>query len=734
MHPVKKLRSVSVWTLVTVGLACGTAVLVCGEAQAGSGPTAAAVSPAKFLSETEREWLAAHPVIRFAPDQSWPPIDFVRADGRHAGIAADYLKLVEERLGVRFVQVYSPAWDETMTKLSSREIDFVATCVLTPERQERMLFTSAFLRLRNVIIVPNAAPERVKLRELEGRRIAVVAGHAIRDYVATQLPTATIKLVPDFRTGLREVSFGNADAMVGDIASASYLIQQDGITNLRIGGRVGYDYPLRFASRNDWPELNQILEKALATITPEERQAIYSQWVRLEHSSLLTSQVFWVWSAVAVLMAGLVLAGIVFWNRALKRQVRLRTEQLSNELAERRRAEQERRRLEEDLRQAQKMEVLGTLAAGVAHDFNNLLTVISGFTGTARLTLPPDHPAQEHLGLVETAVKDACGITRSLLTLSRKAASIKAPVDIGKVVKDSLRLLKCILPGGCELEVIARNEEPLFVNADVGQLHQVLLNLVTNARDAMAGGGCIRVCVSGSAETAGPAGRVSQSAILVVSDTGEGMSPEVLNHVFDPFFTTKSPGQGTGLGLAITHAIIGEHEGTIELDSKAGEGTRVIIRLPLCEPPVDIATAGTREQATRGRPCSVLLADDSPPVRTILLRTLERSGCAVVEVGSGDEAFSILSRRLASFDLAVLDFDLPGMDGLEIARRVQLERPEFPIVIVSGNPELQMAETAHLRRLAKPFAMGELVALISQLVGAGSRGALASEPLEADSA
>lgn len=716
-------KTIQTCTLILLGLGFGSSILAHdgGTQPAGAGTAAVGPELGELLTPEEKQWVAEHPVIRFAPDRSWRPIDFLTSEGQHAGIAADYLQLIAQRLGIRFVSSGPARRHEAIEKMTANQIDLIASCVITDDRKQSMLFTPAYLDLRNVIIVPNTGPARIALKDLKGLRVAVVTGHAVRNHIAAEVPEAQIRRVPDFRAGIRQVSFGHVDALIGDIAAVTFQIQKDGITNLRIAGNVGFNYHVGIASRQDWPELNRVLTKALATVTPEERQAIYSKWIRLDEAgSPFPGPEFWLWSGVALLAVLAMLGGIIAWNRTLKREVRIRTEQLSNELAERQRAEQERRRLEEDLRQAQKMDVLGTLAAGIAHDFNNLLTIMMGFTAVARAQLPPDHPAQEPLITSETAIKDASGITRSLLTLSRKSAPVKTPVNLRRVVDESVRLLRRVMPNSIQVERAQSSDEPLVINADEGQLHQVLMNVITNARDAMPQGGriCVSTCSAEGGE--GSSDERCEWAVLEVSDNGPGMPLEVLEHAFDPFFTTKPKGQGTGLGLAMVQAIINEHGGTIRIDSRSGEGTRVIIRLPVCghgteEVPHLPEKAGQQPR----KPYSVLLAEDSPQVRTIFARALERSGYSVVEVGGGDEAMTLLSTRTQSFDVAILDYDLPEVDGLEIARRIHSQSPAFPILIVSGNPDLDMTETEHFRRLCKPFATSELVSLIPQLIEAG---------------
>ena len=263
----------------------------------------------------------------------------------------------------------------------------------------------------------------------------------------------------------------------------------------------------------------------------------------------------------------------------------------------------QRRQLEDQLRQAQKMEAVGTLASGIAHDFNNLLTAIYGYTELAKTFLPGDSPAVESLNMVEQAARQASGVTRSLLTFSRKAPGHKQVLNLTVVINDTVRLLRHVLPASIEVEQIIPPGFDGWVNADAMQLQQVLMNLAVNARDAMPDGGRLGISLhhepaTPAAGSAGPAGAADGSAVLVVEDSGIGMSEETQARIFDPFFTTKPRGQGTGLGMAIIHGIITNHGGTIHVDSKEGRGTRVTVTLPRAEP----APAPPSEPDASGHP------------------------------------------------------------------------------------------------------------------------------------
>jgi len=292
------------------------------------------------LTAAERAWLKAHPVIRLAPDPDFPPVEYFDKNGTYSGITADYVALIENKLGIRIEIVRLRNWDEIISSAKSRKIDaYVAT--KTPQRAEYLLFTRPFLEFPVVILAREKVKGPLTLEKLHGMKVSVVSEYAAHNLIAYNHPKLHLDLVPDVQTGLRKVAFGLSDAFVENLATVTYYIEKGGITNLRIAGESGYFYRMGFCTRKDWPELNRILEKGLAEISADEQKAIYKKWIPVEPRSLFTSRDFQTGLVVVVAAILLIVAGFIAWNRALARQVRLRTGELENELAERKRMEAE---------------------------------------------------------------------------------------------------------------------------------------------------------------------------------------------------------------------------------------------------------------------------------------------------------------------------------------------------------------------------------------------------------
>ncbi|HEX8192246.1 MAG TPA: PAS domain-containing protein [Allosphingosinicella sp.] len=406
-------------------------------------------------------------------------------------------------------------------------------------------------------------------------------------------------------------------------------------------------------------------------------------------------------------------------NETLERRVAERTSDLSAAL-ERLRAEvAERERAEEALRQAQKMEAVGQLTGGIAHDFNNLLTPILG--GLEMISTRIDDVRLKRVS--ETALESArrgAKLTSQLLAFSRIQRLAMKPVEVNAVIANMRQILKHTIGTGIEI----RTEfDPAAGRAicDENQLENALLNLAINARDAMEGGGTLTISTICTEEAAGsPDLEPGAYVCITVEDTGAGMAPDILARAIEPFFSTKPLGKGTGLGLAQVYGIAQQSGGTLRIESRPGEGTKVHILLPRARgdeasegAPADAAPGrATEPQAPRAR---ILVVDDDPDVRGFLQDVLDDLGHEVTACDGGPAALDQVERDCP--DLLLLDFAMPGMNGAEVARLVRARCPTLPIVFVTGYAESEQLEAAlgsDVTVLRKPFSVDELAAAVAE--------------------
>ncbi len=369
--------------------------------------------------------------------------------------------------------------------------------------------------------------------------------------------------------------------------------------------------------------------------------------------------------------------------------------------------------LEDQLRQSQKMEAIGRLAGGIAHDFNNLLTIIGGRAELLTMLAAPDDPKTESLQSIHDAAIRAGRLTRQLLAFSRRQTMRSQDLDLGQVVDELMPMLERVIGEHIDLH-FHRGDDGWLMQGDVAQIEQILMNLVVNARDAMPGGGRIRI------ETANytlPAGERSEHpgldpgdyVELAVTDTGAGIPPEIRDKVFDPFFTTKGVGEGTGLGLATVHGIVRQSGGSVELSSRMGEGTSFSILFPRRTADAATSDAPIHElEVPPGGTERVLVVEDEELVRETVTTMLEDAGYTTMEAISGDQALDLLVQLEQPPDLVISDVVMPGMSGPELAVELAARFPGLPVLLMSGYPDVQLENLDNVEVLPKPVGLFDL--------------------------
>ncbi|HET8667514.1 MAG TPA: response regulator, partial [Terriglobales bacterium] len=390
----------------------------------------------------------------------------------------------------------------------------------------------------------------------------------------------------------------------------------------------------------------------------------------------------------------------------------------------------DRKRIEEELRQAQKMEAVGRLAGGVAHDFNNLLGVIIGYAELALSDLTPDNPSRSKIEPISKAASRAASLTAQLLAFSRKQVLKPEVLSLNTVVSDLGKMLRRVI--GEEIELVTELQPSLpLVKADPNQLDQVLLNLAVNAKDAMPNGGRLAIRTStlnvpqeeNSHPVQLPAGTY---VMLTVSDTGKGMDELTRAHIFEPFFTTKEKGKGTGLGLATVYGIVSQSSGHVWVDSAPGAGATFYICLPAVEKrTIDtLEIAGPSSPVTRSE--TVLLVEDEQPLRELIREVLTSMGCRVLESTSGEHALRLVSEHQHEIDIVLTDVIMPKMNGFELSRKIAELCPGIKVLYMSGYSDEMIARHDRIAGqtcfIQKPFKPEELRDKLHEIVGCEADG------------
>jgi PAS domain S-box-containing protein len=385
---------------------------------------------------------------------------------------------------------------------------------------------------------------------------------------------------------------------------------------------------------------------------------------------------------------------------------------------------EDERRAAEHLRQAQRLEAVGSLAGGVAHEVNNMMTAVIGFGGLVLKALPEQHPQRSDVNEMVKAATRAAGVTRQLLAFTRQQMLQLSVLDLNAVIRNVSRMLASLL--GADIELVTHLDPQVGrVRADAGQLEQVIINLALNARHAMQSGGRLRletssVMLDRSYLVRHPGIDIKEGSYVAVSvsDTGTGMDPTTRTRAFEPFFTTKPVGQGTGLGLSTAYGIIKQSNGYIWLYSEPGHGTTVKVYLPTVTDPADRPVGSV--EAPRGRGEAILVVEDEDAVRLLARRSLESAGYEVMEAVDGKEGLDVMLSSDSRVALVLCDVILPELSGHEFGRRLGTIRPNVPVLYMSGYPGLEVVERGLIARdapfIEKPFTPEGLASAVRRLL------------------
>ncbi|MBU2645632.1 response regulator [bacterium] len=420
---------------------------------------------------------------------------------------------------------------------------------------------------------------------------------------------------------------------------------------------------------------------------------------------------------------------LVQYRDSLQQMVEERTsdlmrtnEQLQTEVAERKRADEKRRKLEEQLRQSQKMEAIGTLAGGIAHDFNNILSTLLGFTQLALEEQPENSPAIEYLQEVQKGGERAVELVSQLLTFSRSGEQKLKPMRFSLLIGDALKMMRATLPSHIEIrQNLIRFDD--FIMANAVQIHQVIINLCSNANHAMAdAGGVLEVKLEPAKyqENVYPFSELDKDKDylkLTISDNGHGMTPEIRARIFEPFFTTKGIGEGSGLGLSVVHGILQNHNGKIMVESEPREGTAFHVFLPKAKP-YHARRTEPDAPAKQGKE-HILIVEDEEPLAKFYQIALQNLGYQVSVRLNGEEALDLFQANPDQFDLIFTDQAMPKMTGAQLSQKILSIRPDIPIILATGYSsvisEAKAAKMGIHSFTMKPVKLANLTATIRQI-------------------
>lgn len=512
------------------------------------------------LTTSELTWLKAHPVIRLAPDPEFRPIEYVDASGTYQGMAADHIRLLEKKLGIRITIEQFKDWSAVLQAFKAGKIDLLGAVVPTEKRSEFMLFSNPLFDVPGAIFVRNnTAASSSSLADLNGKRVAVVANYTAHDILRTKHPEILLDVVPDTSSGLSKLAFGMVDAFVENVATASYYLQEAALTNIRIAGTTDFHYRWAIGVRKDLPELQRIINKGLAAISIEERQAINNRWIPITPDG-------WTISPRTLLIFGILLAcGIavvtIIWNRSLTREIRERVKieqelELINSTLERRVAQEvEQSRLKDRILFDQaRFAAMGEMLHSIAHQWRQPLNNIAIFVQNLELEQKSEQLTPERL---HQNIKTIMGVIRQMSStiddfkIFFRKEQREHPFAVADIIRKALLYMSARIEQN-GITVISELQEDATLVGYASEYIQVLLNILANAVDTLVRNKTSLPVIRITME------RLDNCVRVLISDNGGGIPDELLDHIFEPYVTTKSDTENAGISLFMACNIV-EH-------------------------------------------------------------------------------------------------------------------------------------------------------------------------------
>ncbi len=624
--------------------------------------------PPLVLSKAEKAWLKQHPEISVGSDPFWDPIEYRDNKGEFHGIAIDYLRRIENMLGVRFIIDKKSTWQQLILKAKNNQIDMFSCLALTEERKAFVNFTTPYITFPVKIFTRHDTAYIAGPKDLAGLKVAVVESYSFHYMLQQDYPDIELVTVSTIEGGLEKLQRGEVVAFIGNLLATGQIISKKGFSTIKVGGDTPYSNTLGMASRKDWPILRDILQKALNNIPPSERIEIYQKWVPIIMQKQNDYSLLW---KIGIPLL-LILFGFIIWNRQLKHQVTLRTNELKQN--------------EFYLHQARKMEAIGQLAGGIAHDFNNILAGIIGYTELSLMDAAEDSVQAQNLRQVLIASERAKNLVSQILTFSRHSDTSRLPIMLEPVIKEVLNLVRVSTPSTVQITTeLQPDTRPVL--ADSSKIHEMMLNLTTNAIQAMKNKGHLSVSLKELniiKELEGRLGKIQPGyySILEIRDDGRGMNADVLEKIFEPFFTTKGTGQGTGMGLAVVYGILLSHKGNIIVESTPGIGS--VFRVYLPKTNISHPESARADKPARGGKERVLFVDDEDSIITTGSALLSSLGYDVYSTSSSLEALEMIKNDPDRFDLIITDQTMPEMTGLELSKYAHEIREKLPVLLCTG--------------------------------------------------
>lgn len=660
------------------------------------------------LTNEEKKWLKENQVINIAPAPNYPPFEFFDSEGQYKGITADYLKLFEKKLNIKFKVYKLKNWSEVITKTKKKEIDLWGEAGITEERKSYMIFTKPYLNYPAVFITSKKVKFEKLKTKLKKLKIIGIKDYASLDYLKKKYPNIKVIEVSDVQMGLKMVDQNLADAILVNYATAVYYIDKLNLRNLTIAEESGFVWKLAIACRHDWPIFLNIINKILNSLTPEEKNKIESPWLKFEERSWRPnrSQIM----ATGIFLICLVIFSIIVWNRTLSIKVKKKTLELNEQLKL-----TDEARKKADVANRSKSEFL----ANMSHEIRTPMNAILGFSEILYKT-SQDEKQLKYISLVKSSSETLLNLINDILDLSKveagKLTLKESVVNLESVFQNIHQMfLHKIINKGIEFELHLDPKLSNLFFIDEHRLKQILFNIVGNA-SKFTEKGYIKI----NAKIQESNDNDVVDLYFDVEDTGIGIPNSQKKKIFDSFIQQEGLSNsygGTGLGLTITKKILGLMNGSISVESEIGKGSKfkvVITNIKRIEEQsgFNINQDNNKFHLPHFKPAKILVVDDIENNRELIQGFLEDSNLEIYEAENGQEGVHKAIEIVP--DLIIMDIKMPVMSGDEAIRLLKSydRTKNIPIIVLSASSLL--SEEEDLKKicqeyLRKPVQMEELL-------------------------
>ena len=673
---------------------------------------------------------ASDTTVKVGIYQNKPKV-FIDSSGEPQGFFIDILNYIASKEGWQLEYVAS-TWEENLEKLEKAEIDLLLDVAESVGRDELFDFNKEIIFSNWATVYGKKQSKIQSILDLKGKKIATMKGDISYEDFSRNIENlgiyAAFEEVDQFSDIFELIAQEKVDA---GIISRLYGLQHEDEYNVARSTIICCPRNLYFAvPKNKNQDLVKKIDQHLYQLKRDDQSIYYASLIKWIEG--ISPWKFPAWLVWLLVLAGGTLTAFAAGLVVLKKQVNARTlelsmrnEELLSEITERKRAEEEKEKLQAQLIQSQKMEAIGTLAGGIAHDFNNSIQAISSYVQLMKLKETRNSQDSDYLNNILNSLKNANNLTKQLLTVSRKIKSKLRPTNLNDEILQVQTLLERTIPKMIEIEFDLAKDLKI-IHADSGQIEQILLNLALNASHAIPGEGKItietrNIVLDKDVRTTNREADREEYVLLKITDTGHGIEKEVQHRMFEPFFTTKEPGKGTGLGLSMVYSIIKNHHGHIECDSAPGAGTRFNIYFPVSKSANalkdEISTK--KEKLATGNE-TILVIEDDESVLDALKRMLEHFGYSIITASNGEEAIDNYLAEQKCIDLVILALNMPGMGGRKCLERLLEIKPDLKTIITSGYSPAASVDDINkngtLVFIEKPYQLEDLLRTIREVV------------------